>query len=51
MANEFGDIFEGFKKFLSQYNLGRHDIEATLKFPRRSKQLFSKFSIIFNEKE
>ena len=48
MTKKVGDIFEGFKNFLNQHKLGRYDIEVTLKFPRRSKHLFSKFSIASN---
>ena len=48
MTKKVGDIFEGFKNFLNQHKLGRYDIEVTLKFPRRSKHLFSKFNIASN---
>ena len=48
VTKKVGDIFEGFKNFLNQHKLGRYDIEVTLKFPRRSKHLFSKFNIASN---
>ena len=48
MTKKVGDIFEGFKNFLNQHKLGRYDVEVTLKFPRRSKHLFSKFNIASN---